>query len=151
MCGICAARPTRTASAPRQQAQYNRSVRERPSAVICVFTIALAGCDTIAEKTGLKEKPASKDQVERLEARVAELERKLSAKDDERRENKADLGVCLSFAEDKYWNYVKLNGRRVRGNDGDELWRAPNYVWEHAEQLKRNAIEECRIQYASSK
>ncbi len=113
------------------------------------ISMLVGGCDTLAEHAGVRDKPAVKADVAALELRLAALEQKLQARESARGTSRLELDVCLDEANDRYWTYVKLNGRRAKSTSDGEIWRAPDSVWEHAEQLKRNAIEECRILHSA--
>lgn len=91
--------------------------------------------------------------------RIADLEARVTALESERRQKDQDDGLrtiymdgCLDKADRAYWKYVKLNGKRStnRAHVGKEVWQAPPHIWEHAAQEKRNAIEECRVQFGKN-
>lgn len=111
--------------------------------VIIVLTIT-AGCDVRGLVGG-----SQREELEALKARVAALEAKLASREQGKSDSKIDLEICLLEANEKYWNYVKLNGRldRRKSTPGNEIWSAPTRIWDHAEEMKKNATEACRIRY----
>lgn len=86
-------------------------------------------------------KQSSIEKQQRLEIQ-AEQEKELNAKiEKEQKEN--SLNLCIRFAEDAYWQYMRLNGKEK----GDGLITAPQYIWDNAEEEKQNEIDNCYKQY----
>jgi hypothetical protein len=81
-----------------------------------------------------------------LEARITALEAQATEKAGATANRLQAMATCLENAEQRYWNYVKLNGRRRAklSDDGNEVWNAPTSVWDQASKLKQNAIGECQ-------
>lgn len=86
------------------------------------------------------------DSIERMKREEITLEKnKISAKTAEEESRKIDLDFCLSGANEKYWNYVKLNGTEVAGKPG--TYNALQYVWDNAQKLKDKAEDVCFKRY----
>ena len=93
------------------------------------------------------------DDQKSLEKRVSALEEKQKAIDEQQRtREQADRGrqekleTCVEVdADEVYWNYIKLNGKPVAGKPG--TYNAPQYVFDHAEKMKRDKVDECKLLY----
>ena len=81
-----------------------------------------------------------------VEAERAAAQARLEAVRAESRRRQA-LDDCLWTADRRYWDYVKLNGREVKGEPG--TWRAATHVWDTAAANKRNDVAECSILYGA--
>lgn len=96
---------------------------------------------------------ATEDDQKNLEKRVAVLEEKQKASDEERRGREQaehyrqeKLEGCVEIdADTVYWNYIKLNGKAVAGKPG--MYTAAQYHWDQAEKMKRDKVEECKLLY----
>ena len=51
------------------------------------------------------------------------------------------LAACQRKGDNVYQNYVKLNGAPVAGRD--DVYTAPQYVWDRARQEKQDQVNEC--------
>ena len=122
------------------------SIMYRPIAVVMVAAIGTGACDV-----RLRKGP-SQEEFDQIKARVAALEEKLAGRAQDKARRDIDLSICLEEAEMKYWNHIKLNGRKNRAKSTADsvVWIAPTSVWNHAEEMKRNATEACRIQHAAN-
>jgi hypothetical protein len=92
-----------------------------------------------------EKNPVTIEKFEALQERVVALEARVKAQEESRRTKGVGLDLCLLQADTKYWNYVKLNGHIKKSTAEGDIWNAPTHIWNHAEQIKRNAIEACRI------
>jgi hypothetical protein len=109
-------------------------------AILVVITVVShLGCESQVKA------PVTKEAFEALQERVVALEGRVKAQEESRRTKGVGLDLCLLQADTKYWNYVKLNGRIKKSTAEGDIWNAPTHIWNHAEQIKRNAIEACRI------
>jgi hypothetical protein len=89
---------------------------------------------------------ASQSSEETLKRRIAALEQKVAnAEQNHKTRSEADesrrlsLEQCVTVeADQKYWDYVKLNGKPVPGKPG--TYSAAMDIWRHAEELKRDKI-----------
>lgn len=96
---------------------------------------------------------ATEEDQKSLEKRVSALEEKQKASDEQQRaRERADrdrqekLENCVEVdANEVYWNYIKLNGKAVDAHPGQ--YRAPQSDWDHAEKIKRDKVEECKLLY----
>lgn len=81
-------------------------------------------------------------------AHVAEIQAQEAKRIAEARESakRTDLRMCLDFADMAYWDYIKLNGRHVKGKPGQDIWRASQSTWNIAAANKANAIAACRAE-----
>src|ERR1039458_2931116 len=62
------------------------------------------------------------------------------------RDRQEKLENCVNFEADQvYWNYIQLNGKPVQGKLG--TYTAAQYQWDHAEKMKTDKEEECRLLY----
>lgn len=100
--------------------------------LIVGFGLKSAGCD---------DEHTSKA----LENRVAALEAKVSSFEETKQEATKGLSDCLDDAEEAYWSYIKLNGRKKPGPG--EVWTAPMATWDTGAKNKANAIEECKARF----
>jgi hypothetical protein len=110
--------------------------------VTIAAVVLLAGCDLLGPSQREKEALA---RVATLEKKLAAIEEKAEEKAEKSRAQKLDLALCLDQAEDAYWHYIELNGRKKRGPDGlwKGVWTAPMATWNQAAQDKANAISQC--------
>lgn len=89
---------------------------------------------------------ASQDSVQALEKRVAALEQKQADKAASDKERQSKLEDCINLdAEHEYWEYIRLNGKKVAGQTG--VYKASQYDWSEATRKKKDKVEECRLLY----
>ncbi len=89
---------------------------------------------------------ATQDDEKALEKRVTAIEEKQRAKDNADSDRQDKLEHCVNIEADAvYWDYVKLNGKPVSGEPG--TYTATQYHWDHAEKMKRDKVEECKLLY----
>ena len=87
-----------------------------------------------------------KEKVQALEKKVERLEKKQEQDDEAVAERKKLLEFCVTVeADQEYWQYVKLNGNKVKGKIG--VYTAPRWVWDEARKKKQDKIEECKLLY----
>jgi flagellar biosynthesis GTPase FlhF len=77
-----------------------------------------------------------RERNKRIEAEERESNKRIEAEIRER-----NLQYCLQAAEERYWNYIKLNGTPVPYKAN--TYTAPQYVWDNARKDKKDAVDEC--------
>jgi len=77
-----------------------------------------------------------RERTHRSEAEERERNRRIEAW-----QTQMNLQSCLQAAEERYWDYIKLNGTPVPYK-GD-TYRAPQYIWDNARKDKKEAFDEC--------
>ena len=82
-------------------------------------------------KLDLQEQKAEQERIELEEQKTAEETRKRL------------MNTCISLADDVYWEYMKLNGKK----NSDGTITAPLSDWKRAEEKKQIAIEICELKY----
>lgn len=85
--------------------------------------------------------------IEQLKMKKQEEEKITQAREieDRERQRKFQLDNCVQEADTKYWDFVKLNGHLKPGTT--DVYLAPQWVFDHAEGIKKNALEECYREY----
>ena len=51
---------------------------------------------------------------------------------------------CVSDANEKYWEFIKRNGTY---NEKTNNISAPDHIWDRAERMKKNMLDECYRQF----
>ena len=77
-----------------------------------------------------------RERTNRTEAEERETNKRIDAQYRE-----MNLQYCLQAAEERYWNYIKLNGTPVPYKAN--TYTAPQYVWDNARKDKKDAVDEC--------
>ena len=72
---------------------------------------------------------------------IQEKQQKQEALQEETR--KRLMNTCISLADDVYWEYMELNGKK----NADGTITAPPSDWKRAEEKKQIAIEICELKY----
>ena len=72
---------------------------------------------------------------------IQEKQQKQEALQEETR--KRLMNTCISLADDVYWEYMELNGKK----NADGTITAPSSDWKRAEEKKQIAIEICELKY----
>lgn len=89
---------------------------------------------------------ATQESVDALDKRVTALEQRQKTEDAVNQERQKNLESCVNVdAGVEYWNYIQLNGKPVTGKPGE--YTAPQYVWDQAENRKKEKVGECKLLY----
>jgi hypothetical protein len=123
---------------PRSISKY--SVSSPPCILVALVLAGTVGCALQSDQNNLEKRVAA------LEVKQKASDERQKTRDDAQSTRLEQLEGCVKYdADDVYWNYIKLNGTAVPGHPGQ--YRAPQSDWDHAERIKRDKIEECKLLY----
>lgn len=107
--------------------------------IIATTIIVIAIVGSILGSQKMKQDSIERQQLAEIEAENVKIEAEKEAE----RINDLLLDLCLSGADEEYWNYIKLNMEDV----GDGKYTGPQYKWDRANEIKEKAEEKCFKQY----
>jgi lipopolysaccharide export LptBFGC system permease protein LptF len=95
------------------------------------------------ERKIMEEKRQAEKQSKEFNAFIKEVETKDRERNSriEAEEREANLEYCLQAAEERYWDYIKLNGTLVPYKE--DTYRARQHIWDNARKDKKEAFDEC--------
>ncbi len=121
------------------KANKQNPILEKPQLLYAVIALLIGllfvGCYSYFRYQEISIKKQEQDHKE-----VEQLLVKNQEEHQERMRN-----ICLLDAEKTYWDFVKLNGKIVPGQEG--TYRMPQYQWDMADKKKKDASELCLKQY----
>ena len=106
---------------------------------------------TAEERKIVEEKRQAEKQSWEFNAFIKEEE----AKEEQRNrrieayQREMNLQYCLQAAEERYWDYIKLNGTPVPYKEG--TYTAPQHIWDNARKDKKEAFDECYRRWGDRK
>jgi guanylate kinase len=117
--------------------------------VIIITAVILGGAYVVGQ--GMKQNSIERQQQVKIEAEqellkleaIAERKEK-EAEEKQKRIDKSLYNACKEIAEREYWNYVELN---MTSKSEDGSIRAEIWVWDRANDDKRQRIEDCKDLY----
>ncbi len=118
---------------------------------IAIVLFSLFKLEEIKSKNRLKEIAAQEEKEisvilerERIEQkRIDEENQQKGLEESERNWQTSLRNICLEAADDAYFSYAELNGRK---NEDGTIW-ANNSVWDRAEERKQDATDLCFKKY----
>jgi len=99
---------------------------------IVLLTFAFVQYQNNNRQLDLQEQKAKQERIELEKQKTAEETRKRL------------MNTCISLADDVYWEYMELNGKK----NADGTITAPSSDWKRAEEKKQIAIEICKIRFS---
>jgi guanylate kinase len=117
--------------------------------VVIFITLVMSGTYIMGQK--IKQESIERQQQIKIEAEqellkleaIAERKEK-EAEEKQKRIDKSLYNACKEIAEREYWNYVELN---MTSKSEDGSIRAEIWVWDRANDDKRQRIEDCKDLY----
>jgi hypothetical protein len=114
-----------------------------PVLAVCYYLVFALPAYNRARLALEREKFVAAQQEKQQHLISEELAKVDAAAEKALREEK--LSQCKDEVEEKYWEYIKLNGEPIPGKPG--TYKATDEVWEVADRRKKADLEECYRRY----